>query len=189
MRAVTDLGLPANLRCTDKPNFRLRSIAYPSIGSRRIPVAKSRIQSRKHRRCRVNAPPENANARLQPGARAVKLTYSKKLRTSLRDVNATYGPPKLCGWQVAPGLFWIQTTEPEFSRKFEKRKDTRRVEMTGVNHFRRTFEIGGTRRKIRRIIDRYLVSTGDQFFGDFRPQKTSKQSGRVNIAGCSNRRA
>jgi hypothetical protein len=131
----------------------------------------------------VNGPPENANARLQPGARAINQIYAQNLRASKRDVNGSYGQPELCGWQVYPDVFWIQTTDPQFSRKLEKRDDARRVEVSGVDHFRRTFELRGTRRKIRRIIDRYLVSAGDQFFGDLWPQKTSKQSGRVNIAG------
>ena len=112
----------------------------------------------------MNAPPETANARRQPGERVSKLTDKPKLRTPSRDVNASYGPPELCAWQVGPSVFWIQTTDPQFSRKLEKRKDTRRVEMSGINHFRRTFELRGTWRKIRRIIDRYLVSVGDQFF-------------------------
>jgi len=110
--------------------------------------------------------PEKANARRQPGERVSKLTDKTKLGKPLRTVNATYGPPELCGWQVAPGVFWIQTTEPRFSRKLEKREDTRRVELTGVDHFRRTFELPGTWRKIRRVINRYLVSAGDQFLPD-----------------------
>jgi hypothetical protein len=106
---------------------------------------------------------QKANARRQPSERVNELTDGQKLRASTRDVNATYGPAELCAWQVVPGLFWLQTTEPEFSRKLEKREDARRVENSGVNHFRRTFELRGTWRKIRRIIDRYLVSAGDQF--------------------------
>ena len=93
--------------------------------------------------------PQNANARRQPGERAIKLTDAAKVRRSPRDVNATYGPPELCAWEVEPGVFWIQTTEPEFSRKLEKRHDMRRVEVSGVNHFRRTFETRGRWRKIR----------------------------------------
>jgi hypothetical protein len=94
----------------------------------------------------------------------------------------TFGRPELCAWQVVPGVFWIQTTEPQFSRKLEKREDARRVEFTGVNHFRRTFEIHGTRRKIRRIIDRYLVSASDQFSWHFQPQGASNQRGSINVA-------
>jgi hypothetical protein len=125
---------------------------------------------------------ENANARLQPGEPVNKLTDARRLPVSPRDVNATYGPPELCAWQVEPGVFWIQTTEPQFNRKLEKRQDVRRVEISGVNHFRRTFEIRGTWRKIRRIIDRYLVSAGDQFPGDFRLSAASKQRRSINTA-------
>jgi hypothetical protein len=95
----------------------------------------------------------------------------------------TYGPPELCAWQVAPGVFWIQTTEPQFSRKLEKRQDVRRVEISGVNHFRRTFEVRGRWRKVRRIIARYLVSAGGQFSGDFQPKVASKTAGSIKTAG------
>jgi hypothetical protein len=92
------------------------------------------------------------------------------------EVNATYGPPELCAWQVGPGVFWIQTNEPPFSRKLEKREDVRRVEINGVNRFRRTFELRGTWRKVRRIIDRYLVSAGDQFSSHILPPARRKLS-------------
>jgi hypothetical protein len=100
----------------------------------------------------------------------------------------TFGRPELCAWQVAPGVFWIQTTEPQFSRKLEKREDVHRVEVNGVNHFRRTFEMRGTWRKIRRIIDRYLLSAGDQVSWGFWLQGASKQPGSISIAARSNLR-
>ena len=125
----------------------------------------------------------NAIAWQQPGDRVTHLPNGSGLRPHARDVNATYGPPELCAWPVAQGVFWIQTTEPQFSRKLEKRQDVRRVEISGVNHFRRTFELRGTWRKIRRIIDRYLVSAGDQFSRDFRPQVASKTTGSIKTAG------
>jgi hypothetical protein len=129
---------------------------------------------------------ENANARRQPGERVNKLTDKRKLRRSPRDVNVTYGPLELRAWQVEPGVFWIQTTEPQFSRKLETRHDMRRVEMNGVNHFRRTFETRGRWRKIRRIIDRFLVSAGGHFSQGFRPQNASKKSGSVSVPGSAN---
>jgi hypothetical protein len=110
----------------------------------------------------------------------LSLTSSRKKTHSSAD---TYGPPQLCAWQVVPGVFWIQTTEPQFSRKLEKRQDARRVELSGVNHFRRTFELRGTWRKVRRIIDRYLLSAGDQFSPDFGPQVASKTAGSIKTAG------
>src|SRR5215510_16204343 len=130
--------------------------------------------------------PENANARLQPGERVKQLTDGQRLQGRGRDVNATYGPPELCAWQVEPGVFWIQTTEPQFSRKLEKRKDMRRVEVNGVNHFRRTFETRGRWRKIRRIIDLFLVSAGDHFSQGFRPQEGSKKSESVSVPASTN---
>ena len=131
----------------------------------------------------MTAPPEKANARRQPGERVTQLTNGSRLRPRARDVNATYGLPELCAWPVAQGVFWIQTTEPQFSRKLEKREDARRVEINGVNHFRRTFELRGTWRKVRRIIDRYLVSAGGQFSPDVRPQVASKTAGSIKTAG------
>jgi hypothetical protein len=103
----------------------------------------------------------------------------------MRDSD-TFGTPELCAWQIAPGVFWIQTTKPQFSRKLEKREDARRVEISGVNHFRRTFEIRGRRRKIQRIIDRYLVSAGDQFSGDLSPQNSSQNGESTNTGTNSN---
>jgi hypothetical protein len=129
---------------------------------------------------------QKANARRTPGARANKLTNAAKVRRSPRNVNATYGPPELCAWEVEPGVFWIQTTEPEFSRKLETRYDMRRVEVVGVNHFRRTFETRGRWRKIRRIIDRFLVSAGGHFSKGFRPQNTSKKTGSVSVPASAN---
>jgi hypothetical protein len=128
-------------------------------------------------------PPGKANARRQPGERVNKLANSPKLQSSARNVNASYGPPELCGWQVAPGVFWIQTTDPQFSRKLEKREDTRHVEMSGINHFRRTFELRGTWRKIRRVINRYLVSAGDQFSPDSSPAIASQIAPSITHSG------
>jgi len=134
----------------------------------------------------MSGPPENANARVQPGERVNKLTDATKVRRLPRDVNGTYGPPELCAWEVEPGVFWIQTTEPEFSRKLEKRKDMRCVEVNGVNHFRRTFETRGRWRKIQRIIDRFLVSASGHFSQGFRPQEGSKKSESVSVPASTN---
>ena len=76
----------------------------------------------------------------------------------------TYGPPELCAWKVAPGTFWFQTTDPRYSRKLDQRQDTRRVAVTGVNHYRRTYEMPGNWRKVKGIVNRYLMRTGDTFF-------------------------
>ena len=99
------------------------------------------------------------------------------------------GPPNLCAWQVVPGVFWIQTTDPRFSRKLEKREDARRIEVIGVNHFRRTFELRGRRRKIQRIIDRYLVSAGDRFLDQNATASASEMRGRLAMAENADRGA
>src|SRR5262249_22993797 len=134
----------------------------------------------------VSALLEKANARRSPGARVNKLTDKQKVRRLPRDVNATYGPPELCAWEVEPGVFWIQTTDPQFSRRLETRHDMRRVEVVGVNHFRRTFETRGRWRKVQRIIDRFLVSAGGHSLGVFRPQGASKKHGSVNVPASAN---
>jgi hypothetical protein len=134
----------------------------------------------------MTAVSQKANARRLSGARANKLTNAAKVRRSPRNVNATYGPPELCAWEVESGVFWIQTTEPEFSRRLEKREDARRVEVSGINHFRRTFEIRGRWRKIRRIIDRFLVSAGGHFSQGLRPKNTSEKGGSVTVPASAN---
>ena len=81
----------------------------------------------------------------------------------MNDPFRTYGSPQLSAWQVAPGEFWIQTTSPDLARKLAKREDAARVGVYGTNHYRQTFAIRGTWRKLRRIIDHYLeTSAGDQ---------------------------
>jgi hypothetical protein len=83
-------------------------------------------------------------------------------------------------------VFWIQTTNPKFWDKLEKRDDMRQVEIFGVNHYRRIFETRGTWRKIRRLIDRFLTAAGDQFSGHLWPQDASKNGASTNIASDSN---
>jgi hypothetical protein len=87
----------------------------------------------------------------------------------MKDTFRTYGPPELCAWQVeklggGKGIFWFQTTDRSFSRKLSKRLDTRCVEVAGWNHFRRTYKMRGSWRKVKRIIDNYILSAGDRFF-------------------------
>jgi hypothetical protein len=96
----------------------------------------------------------------------------------------TYGTHQLCVWKIGPGQFWFQTTRSNFARKLAKRRDARRVEVSGLNHYQRTFEIRGTRRKIRRIINRYLASAGDQFSGSIAVQDRSKIVPRVKTAAA-----
>jgi hypothetical protein len=94
----------------------------------------------------------------------------------------TYGPQELCAWKVAPGTFF-QTTDPQYSRKLDQRQDTHRVAVTGVNHYRRTYEMRGNWRKVKGIVNRYLMRTGNTFSGTDSRQGASKLVPRVRTAG------
>jgi hypothetical protein len=122
---------------------------------------------------------ENAR-RLQPDKESLRRKFSL--------VN-TYGTKELCAWRVGQGQFWFQTTRSDLARGLSKRSDARRVEVSGLNHYRRTFEIRGTRRKVERIIRRYLTVTPDQFSARVAAQKLSKIAPRVKIAGAAEGRA
>jgi hypothetical protein len=110
------------------------------------------------------------------------------LRGKPSPVNV-HGPPELCAWSVGHGRFWFQTTQSNFARKLAKRRDARRVEIRGLNHYRQTFEIRGTRRKVERIIKRYLASAPDQFSAAGKAQKASEIDPRVEAAGQCERGA
>jgi len=108
------------------------------------------------------------------------------------DLLESYGPPELSGWRVEQNsngkdVFWIQTTWRPFARKLKKRKDTRQVEMTGFNHFRETFELRGTSRKIKRIIDHYISSAGDQFSALNRPSMAPRTEAGHFMSGITKR--
>jgi hypothetical protein len=94
----------------------------------------------------------------------------------------TYGTHELCAWRVAPSQFWFQTIRSNLARKLAKRRDTRRVEVSGLNHYRQTFEIRGSRRKVQRIIRRYLASASDQFSGRAAAQNCPKTFPRGKTA-------
>jgi len=118
-------------------------------------------------------------------ARRLK-SNQQSLRGEASPVNA-HGTHELCAWSVGHGQFWFQTTRSNFARKPAKRSDTRRVEVSGLNHYRQTFEIRGTRRKVERIMRRYLASTPDQFFARAVAQDCSKTVPRVKAASEAER--
>lgn len=95
----------------------------------------------------------------------------------------TYGPPELCAWKVGPGTFWLQTTDPHYSRKLDQRQDTRRVAVTGVNHYRRTYEMRGAWRKVKGIVRRYVMATNDMFSSRIPAASASEIAPRVRTAG------
>jgi hypothetical protein len=112
---------------------------------------------------------------------AAQRSNNESLRDQASPVN-TYGTHELCAWRVGQNRFWFQTTRSNFARKLAKRRDARRLEINGVNHYRQAFEIRGTRRKVRRIIKHYLASAGDQFSGNIAARDHSKIAPRVKIA-------
>ena len=131
-------------------------------------------------------PPEEKGGSTE-NARRLK-SNTKSLHDQASPVNA-YGTHQLCAWRVAPSRFWFQTTRSNFARKLAKRRDARRVEVVGLNHYRQTFEIRGTRRKVERIIRRYLASAPDQFSARAVAQDCSKSVPRVETAGRRERSA
>jgi len=116
-------------------------------------------------------------------ARRLK-SNTESLHDQASPINA-YGTHELCAWKVGPGQFWFQTIQSNFARKLAKRSDARRVEVSGLNHYRQTFEIRGTRRKVERIIRRYLASTPDQFSAHAAAGKRLKIVPRVRTAGAT----
>jgi hypothetical protein len=99
------------------------------------------------------------------------------------DPSYKYGPPELCVWKVAPGTFWLQTTDPRYSRKLDQRQDTRRVAVTGVNHYRRTYEMRGNWRKVKGIVRRYVMATNNMFSSRIPAASASEMARRVRTAG------
>jgi hypothetical protein len=111
----------------------------------------------------------------------------------MNDSYYTYGPPELCAWQIEKlwrdkGVFWFQTRDKEFARRLSKREDTRRVESTGFNHFRQTYEMEGSWRKVKRIIDRYILSAGDRILAPNSLQNAPDLGGRVMTADITSSR-
>jgi len=135
----------------------------------------------------MKAKPPKQKGGSTENARRLKLS-NESIRDEDSPVN-TYGTHELCAWRVASGRFWFQTTRSNFARKLAKRRDARRAEVVGLNHYRQTFEIRGTRRKVRRIVNRYLGSTPDQFSACSVAQDRSKTIARVETAGRRERTA
>jgi len=100
----------------------------------------------------------------------------------VKDPFFTYGPPELCVWKAAAGTFWLATRVPEYSRKLAARSDTRRVEVIGVNFYYRTYAMRGNWRKVKRIIDRYILRTGDRISGAALRQDASEITGSIRTA-------
>jgi hypothetical protein len=104
-------------------------------------------------------------------------------RTSVRDPFDTDGPPELCVWKIAPRTFCFATRVPAYSRKLAARSDTRRVEVTGVNFYYRTYAMRGNWRKVKRIVARYTLRTGDRISGAALRQDAPEIARSIKTAG------
>jgi len=117
---------------------------------------------------------EKANARRQPGERVNELTDARRLRVSPRDVNATYGPPELCTWPVAPGTCRFQTTRPGFARKLSQRSGARLVAWSEQGGYLRVFEEAIEPWRARDLVRRFLTATNGAFLKPKRPLSRRK---------------
>ena len=64
----------------------------------------------------------------------------------------------ISAWPVAPGVWWIQTREPQLARKLGRRSDTRLVAVGVAGGFLRIFELRRPASFVRRLIARYMVT-------------------------------
>jgi hypothetical protein len=120
-------------------------------------------------------------------ATSVRRLIKRGLGENMKDPFYTYGPPELCSWQVAKrgkngGSFWIQTSSRVFGRKLRKRKNTSLVAFSVTKRFLETYCMQGSWRKIWRLIDRYISSTGDTFSHTSTSQNALASTDRVDIA-------
>jgi hypothetical protein len=67
----------------------------------------------------------------------------------------TIGDRALSAWQVAPGVTWIQTRSPQFTRKLSQRRDSRLVARGVAGGYLRTFEFQRGLAWAGRLIARY----------------------------------
>src|SRR5437879_9588476 len=107
-------------------------------------------------------------------------------RDGMKDPYRLFGEGELCGWKTQPRVFIIQTRRPEFARKLRKRQDCSELATVGVNFYLRQFAVSGDWRKIRRLITRYLTSTGDHISDATSRQDASQLSGSIKTAAARN---
>ncbi len=67
----------------------------------------------------------------------------------------TIGDRWLSAWQVAPGVAWVQTRSPQFTRKLSQRRDSRLVARGVAGGYLRTFEFQRGLAWAGRLIARY----------------------------------
>jgi hypothetical protein len=67
----------------------------------------------------------------------------------------TIGDHNLSGWQTAPGIVWIQTRVPQFTRKLSQRGDSRLVARGVAGGYLRIYEFQRGLAWARSLIGRY----------------------------------
>ena len=84
----------------------------------------------------------------------------------------------LSSWPVAPGFAWIQTDDPGFARKLNKRSDTRLVATGVAGGFLRIFEMKRSPAFMQRLIARYEAA--NERFSDLGgPRQGTKRTGNM----------
>ena len=140
----------------------------------------SENKNRKIGRCRrvhpksggseMKSTPKKTSVLLLPSERKIELTFSRGFG---------YERAELLVYEWEPGVFSIDTTDRDFSRTLETRKDMSRFPNN------RTFLTYGRWPKIRRLVDQFLTSAGDQFAGHLSPKTACKTGGSTKIAADS----
>ena len=109
----------------------------------------------------------------------------------MRELFHTYGTNEIAAWEVefAEGpVFWIDTTSRRLARKLKKREDAVELGLRGHNDFRPRFEPRCDWRKIKRIVDNYILSASDTKSGVAEPVEASPAAPRVTTAGGASQR-
>ena len=109
----------------------------------------------------------------------VPKTEARRMPETFRDEpGGTMGTEDLCAWRVAPRTYWIQTRQPEFARKLQRRGDTRLVAWSVAGGYLRTYVISAARRDmVRNLLKRYLGVTNEQVSRRRTPRNAASSSG------------
>ena len=67
----------------------------------------------------------------------------------------TIGDRDLCAWQVARGVTWVQTRNPDHARRLAKRRDSKLVAYGVAGGYLKTFEFKRPLSWSDRLIKRY----------------------------------
>ena len=158
----------------------------------------------------MTTPPENANARRQPGERVKLTNYAPsvapvrpgiKLIPSAdrnREISAregraarlrrkrngeTFGTPELSTWPVGGGVCRFQTRHPDIAKKLSQRRGARLVAYSVHGGYLRVFEERIEPWRARNLVRRFLRATNGAFFDLKRPPARRKSQGATKVQG------